>query len=164
MTTGAIYTRYKNKDALFISLLQGFLDGLNEYFIPAASEYEKARQLGTTQALLAAIDLEERTYFRLLTEHYDDCTLFFSRSDGSSAEGMLHELMQRKTEQTVEFFRQTYGKAPNAEAIRLLMSSQFWYFRQLLDAHLEEADMFACLRTLLDFFNAGWQQLSQTLK
>ena len=57
-----------------------------------------------------------------------------------------------------------YGKAPNAEAIRLLMSSQFWYFRQLLDAHLAEADMFACLRTLLDFFNAGWEQLSQTLK
>lgn len=164
VTTGAIYTRYKNKDALFMSLLQGFLDGLNEYFIPAAAEYEKAKQLGTTQALLAAINLEERTYFRLLTEHYNDCTLFFSRSDGSSAERMLHDLMQRKTEQTVEFFRQAYGKAPNAEAVRLLMSSQFWYFRQLLDTHLEEADMFACLRTLLDFFNAGWQQMSQTLK
>lgn len=164
VTTGAIYTRYKNKDALFVSLLQGFLDGLRSDFIPAAEEYEKARQCCTTEALLAAIDLEERTYFRLLTEHYDDCTLFFSRSDGSSVEGMLKELMQRKTEQTVEFFRQTYGKAPNAEAIRLLMSSQFWYFRQLLDAHLAEEDMFACLRTLLDFFNAGWQQLSQTLK
>ena len=164
VTTGAIYTRYKNKDALFTSLLQNFLGKLNDYFIPAAAEYEKARQLGTTQALLAAIELEERTYFRLLTEHYDDCTLFFSRSDGSSVEGMLNALMQRKTEQTVAFFRQAYGKAPNAEAIRLLMSSQFWYFRQLLDAHLAEADMFDCLRALLDFFNAGWQQLSQTLK
>ncbi len=164
VTTGAIYTRYKNKDALFTSLLQDFLGKLNDYFIPAAAEYEKARQTGTTQALLAAIDLEERTYFRLLTEHYNDCTLFFSRSDGSSVEGMLHALMQRKTEQTIEFFRQAYGKAPNAEAIRLLISSQFWYFRQLLDAHLAEADMFACLRALLDFFNAGWEQLSQTLK
>lgn len=164
VTTGAIYTRYKNKDALFVSLLQGFFAKLNDYFAPAAAEYEKARQLGTTDVLLRAIDFEERTYFRLLTEHYDDCTLFFSRSDGSSAERMLNELMQRKTEQTVEFFQQAYGKAPDAEAIRLLMSSQFWYFRQLLDGHLEETKMLACLHVLLDFFNAGWRQLCDSLK
>lgn len=35
------------------------------------------------------------------------------------------------------------------------MGSQFWYFRQLLDAHLAEPQMLACLRALLDFTNAG---------
>lgn len=44
------------------------------------------------------------------------------------------------------------------------MGSQFWYFRQLLDEHLEENQMFACLRSILDFFNAGWRQLCDTLK
>ena len=32
VTTGAIYTRYKNKDALFVSLLSGFIDKLGEIF------------------------------------------------------------------------------------------------------------------------------------
>lgn len=164
VSTGAIYTRYKNKDALFVSLLDEFIVKLNDYFAPVAAEYEKAKQLGTTQALLDAIDFEERIYMKLLTEHCDECTLFFSRSDGSSVEAMLHELMQRKTEQTVEFFCQVYGKAPNAEAIRLLMGSQFWYFRQLLNERLNEDDMIACLHTLLGFFNAGWRQLCDTLK
>ena len=164
VTTGAIYTRYKNKDALFVSLLRDFYGEMEETFAPAVREYEKARQAGTTEALLAAIDFEERTYFRLLTERYDDCTLFFSRSDGSSVETMLQELMERKTEQTVEFFRQVYGKAPNADALRLLMGSQFWYFRQLLDKRLEEDAMFACLQTILDFTNAGWRQFCDTLK
>lgn len=164
VTTGAIYTRYKNKDALFVSLLQSFMGKLNDYFSPAAAEYEKAERLGTTEALLAAIDFEERIYVRLLTEHYDECTLFFSRSDGSSVEAMLDELMRHKTEQTVEFFRRVYGKAPNPEAIRLLMGSQFWYFRQLLNEHLEEEKMLECLYTLLGFFNAGWRQLCDTLK
>lgn len=163
VTTGAIYTRYKNKDALFMSLLQDFFGSLNEYFAPAAAEYEQAAQTGTTDALLAAIEFEERIYIRLLTERCDDCTLFFSRSDGSSAEAMLNELMQRKTQQTVEFFRQVYGKAPDAAAIRLLMGSQFWYFRQLLNERLPEADMLACLHTLLGFFDAGWRQLCDTL-
>ena len=164
VTTGAIYTRYKNKDALFVSLLQDFFETMNELFSPAAEEYERAKKSARTEDIIKAINMEERIYFRLLTEHYDDCTLFFSRSDGSSAETMLRELMDRKTEQTVDFFASVYGKAPNEDAIRLLMGSQFWYFRQLLDEHLEEDKMFACLKSILDFFNAGWRQLCDTLK
>ena len=164
VTTGAIYTRYKNKDALFASLLQDFIGVLEEIFTPAAAKYEKAGQLGTTAALLEAINFEERIYIKLLAEHYDACALFFSRSAGSSMEAMLDELMQRKTQQTVEFFSNVYGKAPNEDAIRLLMGSQFWYFRQLLDAHLEGDKMLACLHTLIDFFDAGWRQLCDSLK
>lgn len=164
VTTGAIYTRYKNKDALFVSLLQDFFGTMEEIFAPSAEEYEKARQSAQTEDILQAINAEEHIYFRLLTEHYDDCTLFFCRSDGSSVEVMLKELMNRKTEQTVEFFLQVYGKTPNADAIRLLMGSQFWYFRQMLDEHLEKEEMFKCLRVLLEFFNAGWRQLCDTLK
>ena len=164
VTTGAIYTRYKNKDALFVSLLQDFIGTLEKTFTPTVAEYEKAGRLGTTEALLSAIDFEEHIYMKLLTEHYDECTLFFSRSDGSSMETILSELMQQKTEQTVAFFRSVYGKAPNEDAIRLLMGSQFWYFRKLLDSHLEEDKMLACLHTLLDFFNAGWRQLLNSLK
>ena len=163
VTTGAIYTRYKNKDALFISLLQGFFQTMAEMFSPAAVEYEQAKKSARTEDIIHAINAEERIYFRLLTEHYDDCTLFFSRSDGSSVDTMLRELMDRKTMQTVDFFSEVYGKAPNADAIRLLMGSQFWYFRQLLDEHLPEDKMFACLKSILDFFNAGWRQLCDTL-
>lgn len=163
VTTGAIYTRYKNKDALFVSLLQDFMNKLNDYFAPAAAEYDKAKQLGTPQALLDAINFEERIYIKLLTECYDECSLFFCRSGGSSVEELLNDLIRYKTEQTVEFFAQVYGKAPNPDAIRLLMGSQFGYFKQLLDEHMEEERMLACLRALLDFFNAGWRQLCGTL-
>ncbi len=164
VTTGAIYTRYQNKDALFVSLLQGFFQTMEEVFSPAATEYERAKESARTEDVLRAICAEERIYFRLLTEHYDDCTLFFSRSDGSSVEAVRRELMERKTQQTVDFFSAVYGKTPNEDAIRLLMGSQFWYFRQLLNEHLAEDKMFACLRALLDFFNAGWRQLCDTLQ
>ena len=163
VTTGAIYTRYKNKDALFASLLQDFFEAMKTLFTPIAEEYEKAKHSAQPEDILRAINAEERIYFQLLTGHYDDCTLFFCRSDGSSVETMLHELMDQKAEQTVEFFSQLYGKKPNADAIRLLMGAQFWYFRQLLDKHLEEDEMFACLQAVLDFTNAGWRQLCDSL-
>ena len=164
VTTGAIYTRYKNKDALFVSLLSGFIDKLGEIFTPAAAEYEKAGQIGTTEALLNAINYEERIYFRLLSDYYDECTLFFSRSDGSSVEKMVSRLMDTKTEQTVEFFTGVYGKAPNADAVRLIMGAQFWYFRQLLNERHDEERVISCLHALLDFSNAGWSQLCDSLK
>ena len=164
VTTGAIYTRYRNKDALFVSLLQDFLDKLNGIFAVAAAEYEKAARLGTVQAILNAIDFEEYIYFKLLTECYEECTLFWGRSDGSSVEVTLRELMNFKTEQTVAFFAEIYGRAPNADAIRLLMGAQFWFLRQLLEEHLEEERMLACLHSLFNFFNAGWQQLCGSMK
>ena len=164
VTTGAIYTRYKNKDALFVSLLQDFFETMKVLFTPIAEEYEKARRSSQPEDILRAINTEERIYFQLLTGHYDDCTLFFCRSDGSSIETMLHELMDRKAEQTVEFFSHIYGKAPNADAIRLLVGSQFWHFRQLLDQHMEEGRMLTCLQAVLDFTNAGWRQLCDTFR
>ena len=127
-------------------------------------EYEKAKCSAQPEDILRAINAEEQVYFQLLTEHCNDCTLFFCRSDGSSIETVLHELMNRKAEQTVEFFSHIYGKAPNADAIRLLMGSQFWHFRQLLDQHMEEGRMLTCLQAVLDFTNAGWRQLCDTLQ
>lgn len=164
VTTGAIYTRYKNKDALFASLLQDFFETMKALFTPIAEEYEKIKHSAQPEDILRTINAEERIYFQLLTGHYDDCTLFFCRSDGSSVETVLHELMDQKAEQTVVFFFQVYGKEPNADAIRLLMGAQFGYFRQLLDKRLEEDKMLACLQAVLDFNNAGWRQLCESLK
>lgn len=142
----------------------GFFETMQVLFTPVAEEYEKAKCSAQPEDILRAINAEEQVYFQLLTEHCNDCTLFFCRSDGSSIETVLHELMNRKAEQTVEFFSHIYGKAPNADAIRLLMGSQFWYFRQLLDQHMEEGRMLTCLQTVLDFTNAGWRQLCDTLQ
>ena len=163
VTTGAIYTRYKNKDDLFASLLQDFLETMRTLLTPIAKEYEKAKHSAQPEDILRAINAEEQVYFRLLTDHYNDCTLFFCRSDGSSVETVLHELMNQKAEQTVKFFSEVYEKEPNADAIRLLMGSQFWHFRQLLDQHMEEGRMLTCLQAVLDFTNAGWRQLCDSL-
>ena len=163
VTTGAIYTRYKNKDDLFASLIQDFLETMRTLLTPIAEEYEKAKHSAQPEDILRAINAEEQVYFRLLTDHYNDCTLFFCRSDGSSVETVLHELMNQKAEQTVKFFSEVYEKEPNADAIRLLMGSQFWHFRQLLDQHMEEGRMLTCLQAVLDFTNAGWRQLCDSL-
>ena len=79
-------------------------------FTPVAEEYEKAKCSAQPEDILRAINAEEQVYFQLLTEHCNDCTLFFCRSDGSSIETVLHELMNRKAEQTVNSFHTSMEK------------------------------------------------------
>lgn len=72
-------------------------------FAPVAKEYEKAMLSAKTEDILSAINAEEKIYFELLASHYDDCTLFFSRSDGSSVETMLNDLMEHKNTANCRF-------------------------------------------------------------
>lgn len=60
VTTGAIYTRYKNKDALFVALLQDFFEAMKVMFAPVAKEYEKAMLSAKTEDILSAINAEEK--------------------------------------------------------------------------------------------------------
>ena len=120
------------------------------FFTPVAEEYEKAKRSAQPEDILRAVNAEEQVYFQLLTEHHDDCTLFFCRSDGSPIEVVLDELMDQKTEQRVEFFSHIYGKEPNADAIRFLMDSQLRYLSQLLDKRMEKDRMLACIRLHTD--------------
>lgn len=60
VTTGAIYTRYQNKDALFVSLLQGFFKTMEEIFSPAEQEYERARKSARAEDIIRAINVWRR--------------------------------------------------------------------------------------------------------
>ena len=60
VTPGAIYTRYKNKDALFASLLQDFFETMRTLFTPVAEEYEKAKHSAQPEDILRTINAEEQ--------------------------------------------------------------------------------------------------------
>ena len=163
VTTGAS-TQGTKQRRVFASLLQDFFETMQVLFTPVAEEYEKAKCSAQPEDILRAINAEEQVYFQLLTEHCNDCTLFFCRSDGSSMETVLHKLMDQKAEQTVDSFHTSMEKHQMPMRSVFLMGSQFWYFRQLLDQHMEEAECLPAYRQSLDFTNAGWRQLCDTLQ
>ena len=84
ITTGALYTRYKNKDALFCSLVEPVLGAMYRESEPIARLYREVQAHPSAEALLKAIRQEEQVYLNLLFEHYEDCILFFCKSEGSS--------------------------------------------------------------------------------
>ena len=111
VTTGALYTRYKNKDALFASLLEELFTVFRDYAEPAAERYRKAEESHNVDDFLAAMKFESQVYMKLLFDRYEECVLFFCKSDGSSVAESIRSLICHKVSSTVEFF--DGGKFPH---------------------------------------------------
>lgn len=159
VTTGALYTRYKNKDALLCSLLEEIFTVFRDFAEPVAEQYRKAEESGSIDDFLAAMECEARIYMDVLFEHYEECVLFFCKSGGSSAEESLKAMINHKADTTAEFFEKIAVQPVNREAVRLLMEANFHAYSRLLDAGYEKEKAAACMETVQDFFRAGWKEL-----
>ena len=163
VTTGALYTRYKNKDALFASLLEELFTVFRDYAEPAAERYRKAEESHNVDDFLAAMKFESQVYMKLLFDRYEECVLFFCKSDGSSVAESIRSLICHKVSSTVEFFEKTAVKPVNAEAGRLLMEANFHIYRQLLNAGYGKEKAAVCMEIVQDFLGIGWKDLYNKL-
>lgn len=91
VTPGAVYTRYNSKDALFCSLVGNFISAVKTQSEPIGKMYYDLLESKNVDALLDAIRKEEKIYLDILFQHYDECILFFCRSEGSSIYAMIQK-------------------------------------------------------------------------
>ena len=161
ITTGALYTRYKNKDDLFLSLVQPVLNAMSKKSKPIALLYQQVQKNPSAEALLTAIHAEEQLYLGLLFEHYEDCILFFCKSEGSSLQKELKKMMEMKSAETVAFFRSIAKQDLDYDGIELIMSQQFYYYRQILERGYSREKALSCMKTVELFLEAGWDTLFQ---
>ena len=73
VTTGALYTRYKNKDALFCSLLEGIFTVFRDSAESAVGQYQRAEESGNIDDFLAAMEYEAQIYLDIIFSHYEEC-------------------------------------------------------------------------------------------
>lgn len=159
ITTGALYTRYAGKDDLFCSLIIPAMKEMEPRMVPVQALYGKAQEKKNAQALLEAIRAEEALYLDLLFSHYEACTLFFCKSEGSTIYEKLQALMEEKSCQTVNFFRSIAKKEIDFDGINLLITQQFSYYRQILMLGYSKEKAIACLQVVDDFLEAGWKSI-----
>lgn len=163
VTTGALYTRYKNKDALFGSLLSEFFSVTQACSEPVAKKYYEAEESGSVADFLAAMEFEEQMYLNLLFEHYESCVLLFCKSHGSSAEESLSAMISYKVTTTVDFLEKTAAHPVNREAVRLLMEANFHIYRKIIEAGYGKTEAVSCMKDVQPFLHAGWKELYEQL-
>lgn len=164
VTSGALYKRFAGKDELFCSLISDLMSLIAERTTHVAEHYETAKKTRSADDFSAAMEYEKRCYIELLFEYYEKCTLFFCKSDGSSVERMLSAMMKKKTEVTAAFLQSIAKKTVDTNAIQILMSTQFYFYRQLLDSGMEKDAAVACMETVEKYNEAGWRRIFEDLE
>ena len=159
VTTGALYTRYKNKDALFRSLLEGVFDGYSEHLSSVAGKYMDAMSNPSAEAFIEAMDYESLLYLDFLFDHKDECVLMFCRSDGSSVGEEIAAAISQKTKTTVAFFENISDKKLDPYVVETLMNMQLHAYRQILNSPMDKEEATECLKSIFHFMNIGWKDL-----
>ena len=163
VTPGAVYTRYNSKDALFCSLVANFLSAVRAQSGPIGKMYYDIRKSRDVEALLEAIRKEEKIYLDILFEYYDECILFFCRSEGSSLYEMIQKMMEKKTSETIAFLKELSQDDIDLDGIGMIMGEQFHYYRQILEKGYSKEKAVSCMKAVETFLEAGWKSLFERI-
>ena len=159
VTTGALYTRYDNKDDLFKCIVKDALLECTDQFIEVQTKYIYAKEQRDLNAFLEALTFESNVYLNLFDTHHDACVLLFCKSDGSSLGSSLFQGIAFKTQEIAAYFESISHQQVNTQAIEALMYMQFYAFRNVLEQGLPPDQASEAMRSIFSFFNAGWKEL-----
>ena len=159
VTTGAVYTRYNGKDDIFRSLVQGVRDEAPNELLEIREYYLRAQEEKTKESFIAALEKEHELYINLLFAHYDECVLLLCRSEGSSVGNELNELINRKSEKTIEFFQSISKESFNFEGIKLIFLEQLEHYKSILAHGYSKKQAIDIMKLVEQFQQAGWERV-----
>lgn len=162
LTTGALYTRYQDKDALFCSLFEDVWKKAEDAFDTLEPVYE---MLGTNISIsdfMEACTRESSLILDLIYEYYDCFILLFLKSAGSSAESWFQEIQKRKFDTSIAFF-QMKGIQVNETVVLLLMEQQWNLYVQIVKSGMSKEEAINCMKEVMLFYERGWEGLFRKL-
>ena len=174
VTTGALYTRYKNKNALFTALINPLFQSFQPYVKTITEKYYKAQNNKSVEDFLEAMKYESRIYFDIIFAYKIEATLLIYKSTGSEiSENIQKMFIDNKENGTVKFFEDFAKEKSQREhnpkiledfeidknVISMLMKNQFSLFNGLLGLNLEKEKALKCLESMEEFISLGWKNL-----
>ncbi len=110
VTTGALYRRYKGKEALFSAVVADTIADLNEY---VTEKKKLLPQMLSDHDLVNLWGMDEEGmmwWFRFLYERHDGFVLLLKCSEGTRYSNFQHELVEMVTDYTYLFFEEAYRR------------------------------------------------------
>lgn len=159
VTVGAIQIRYPSKDALFAALLKPLLDEIEAVFRQVRADYYAGGGADLLTALKASMRRESEIILQLIFSHYPQASLLLYRSAGSSLESYFDGLVQRKIEESVQFFRSAGFTGVDQQLLGLLISAQFDSYRRIVAECRDRQAAERCMHTLMTYHFGGWTAL-----
>ena len=167
VTTGALYRYYANKEALFDALVALPAETMFQRFKEYSEEYSK-RGLDDQLSHLSEISRDPNggisEFLRYVYQNYDAFKLIACCSVGTKYENYVEKLIEVETRSSTALVRLTQeagrlGSDVDDTMIHIIASSMFTGIFEII-AHDEPVeDAIRHIRTLQDFYTAGWYQI-----
>ena len=162
VTTGALYTRYKGKNGLFHSLIEDFLQALDEERKDNRKAYMKYCVDKNFDSFLNSIEKEIAGYIDILFKHYDESKLLLCCSKGSSVETIFSEMMKNKVSETKTFIKENIDSdisKMKLDLVELLMNQQFNAYTLIIEKGYSKDETIEYIKILGEFIGAGWEKI-----
>ena len=164
VTVGAIQTRYRSKDELFVSLLRPLLDGIGTLFQSARADYYAGAGEDLLSGLKASMRHESAAIPHLIFAHYEEAVLLLRRSAGSSLEHYFDGIVQSKIQESIAFFRSAGFCGMDEGLLGLLISAQFDSYRRIVTDCADRAAAEKYMDALMVYHFGGWTALFRSIK
>lgn len=161
ITTGALYIRFPNKNAIFEALVAPVADELLTQFRKAQDmhfDLITAEKTNTSHQ----VSTEYLFYFvEYIYEHFDVFKLIICCSDGTKYQDFIHDLVELDVRKTIEYFPllRKLGKIDrivSPELLHMITSAYFTSVFEIVVHDMEREKAMSYIDQLATFFNCGW--------
>lgn len=156
VTVGAIQTRYKSKDELFVCLLNPFLDKIEALFQTTKADYYSGAGADFLTELKVSMQHESEAILHLIFEHYEEAFLLLCRSAGSGLEYYFDAIVQNKIKESIAFFQNSGFIGIDKKLLGLLIATQFDNYRRIVGECRDRKTAEKYMESLMIYHFGGW--------
>ena len=156
VTTGAFYGYFSGKEALFAALVEEHAKAIMNIFMSAQEDFEKLPD----EEKANHMGVESRTSLNEIVdyiyEHFDEFKLIICKSEGTSYENFIHNMVEIEVEETYQFIDalRSQGKdVPNIEkaVCHMIVSGMFSGIFELIEHDMKLVSGICEQLTVLNF-------------
>lgn len=164
VTTGAFYGYFSGKEALFAALVEEHAKAIMNIFMSAQESFEEL----SDEEKINHMGVESRTSLNEIVdyiyEHFDEFKLIICKSEGTSYENFIHNMVEIEVEETYQFIDalRSQGKhVPNIEkaVCHMIVSGMFSGIFELIEHDMKKENAKKYVSEFQDFYIAGWSKI-----
>ena len=164
VTTGAFYGYFSGKEALFAAIVEEHAAAIMRIFMSAQEEFSQLPK----EVQAKHMGIESRTSLDMIIdyiyEHFDEFKLLICKSEGTSYENFVHNMVEIEVEETLAFIEvlRSQGKeVPNIEkaVCHMIVSGMFSGIFQLIEHDMKRENAKKYVSEFQDFYIAGWSKI-----
>ena len=164
VTTGAFYGYFSCKEALFAALVEEHAKAIMNIFMSAQEDFVKLPKEVQAQHMGVESRSSLNEIVDYIYKHFDEFKLLVCKSEGTSYENFVHNMVEIEVEQTLEFIEvlKSQGKnVPDMEkpVCHMIVSGMFTGIFELIKHDMKKENAVKYVSQLQDFYIAGWSKI-----